>query len=265
MMKDFTNKVVWITGASSGIGEALTKQLAALGAQIIISARRKSELERVKKACNHDSIYILPLDLGDQSNFGELVKEVIDQFGRIDYLINNGGISQRSSVDETSMAVDRKIMEVNFFGNIALTKEVLPYMIKQKSGHFVILSSLAGKFGFFLRSSYAASKHALQGFYESLRFEQMKNNIHVTFVCPGFVRTNMAQNALRGDGQKHNLNDNYQNNGISPEVCASAIIKAVSSNKEEVIIGGKETKAVLLKRLFPGFFTRIMVKQKPTG
>mgnify|MGYP003682233287 CR=1 FL=1 len=167
------NKVVWITGATSGIGEALALLFSSKGAKLVLSARRENELERVKSCCVHpENIICLPLDLGDSSNFDYLAQAVVDTFGSIDILINNGGISQRSTVLETSEEVARRVMEINFFGNIALSKSVLKHMVKQKSGHIVPISSLAGKFGFFLRSSYSASKHALHGFYETLRLEE---------------------------------------------------------------------------------------------
>ena len=142
------NKVVWITGASSGIGEALAQSFASEGAQLVLSARRVDELLRVKKSLKiaDVDVMILPLDLSDTAKINELTQQVIAKFGRIDVLVNNGGISQRSLAKDTSMEIVRKLMEVNFFGTIALTKSVLPYMLKQKSGHIIVMSSIAGKF-----------------------------------------------------------------------------------------------------------------------
>jgi len=257
-------KVIWITGASSGIGEELAYQYSKKDTHLILSARRREELEKVKSNCKvPDQILVLPLDLSDQSNFKDLAKQVIETFGRIDILINNGGISQRSSVQETNLEIDKKIMEVNFFGNIALTKAVLPYMIKQQSGHIVPLSSLAGKFGFYLRSAYAASKHALHGFYETLRLEEQKNNINVTIVCPAFIQTNISKNALDANGKKTDEMDVNQANGMTSKKCASEIIKAIEKNKHEALIGNGEERGILLKRFFPKLFFKILSKKEP--
>ena len=242
----FKNKVVWITGATSGIGEALAKEFALQGAKIIISSRRIEELERVKNLLKlpEGDLLILPLDLEDLSN------------------INNGGISQRSLTKDTSIETDRKLMEVNFFGTVALTKSVLPYFLKQKGGHIVVVSSIVGKFGFHLRSAYAASKHALHGFFESLRMEIYNENVKVLIVCPGKIRTNISINAYTGDGSKHGKMDDSTNKGLSPEDCARKILKGIENNKEEILIGGNDIKAVFLKRFFPTLFSIIIRKQK---
>lgn len=257
------NKIIWITGATSGIGEELAVQLCDEGAKLVLSARREEELERVKQKCKGD-VYVLPLDLSQSDNFTEKVEEVIECYGRIDVLINNGGISQRSLASETPIELDRKIMEVNYFGNIALSKAVLPVFQKQKSGRFVVISSLSGKFGFFLRSAYAASKHALVGFYESLRLEEEKNGVNVSIVFPGLIQTNISQNALSKDGKAHGTLDDNQAKGISAEKCAQQIIKGIHKNKLEIFAGAGELKAVTIKRLFPKLFHKIIRKQSAT-
>jgi dehydrogenase/reductase SDR family member 7B len=264
-MSIFQNKVVWITGASAGIGEALAKAFAEQGAKLILSARRIEELERVKKSLNlkDENVLILPLDLADTSQIDALTKQIINTFGRIDILVNNGGISQRSLTKDTPINIDRKIMEVNFFGNVAVTKSVLPYMLKQKSGHIVTTSSIAGKFGFYFRSAYSASKHALHGFYESLRMEIYNDNVNVLLVCPGKIRTNISLNAITEDGGKHSKMDDSTENGLSADACAQQILKGIKTNKEEIFIGGKELRAVLVKRLFPKLFSKLIRKQKP--
>ena len=166
-MNNFQGKTAWVTGASSGIGEGIVRDLAEKGVKIILSARNLDALEKIKATLpNSDQHICISLDLEHSQNFPELANEVISKMGKIDFLFNNGGLSQRSEAGETPLEVDRRIMEINYFGNIALTKAVLPYMQKQKSGHIIVISSIAGKFGFFLRSAYSASKHALQGFYE---------------------------------------------------------------------------------------------------
>ena len=257
------NKIIWITGATSGIGEELSLQLSHLGAKIILSARRVEELERVKSKCKSE-VLVLPLDLNDPDSFDDRVMKAIAHFGRIDYLINNGGISQRSLASETPLELDRKIMEVNYFGNIALSKAVLPTFKKQKSGTFIVISSLSGKFGFFLRSAYAASKHALVGFYESLRLEEEKNGIKVSLVFPGLIKTNISQNALSKDGKSHGELDNNQAKGITAEKCAQQIIKGIQKEQLEIFAGAGELKAITIKRFFPKLFHKIIRKQNPT-
>lgn len=258
------SKVVWITGATSGIGEQLAYLYSSQGDQIIISARREEELNRVQKNCAHPSqVLVLPLDLTQPGNFLELAQSVMDTFGRIDILINNGGISQRSQVHETPLEIDRQVMEVNYFGNIALTKAILPYLRQQKSGIIVPISSLAGQFGFYLRSAYSASKHALHGFYETLRLEEFENNIQVTLICPALIRTNISLEALDANGKPTGKMDKNQETGMDPKLCAQKIIKAIQKKKLEALIGNGEQNTVRLKRWFPRLFFKIIKSKKP--
>jgi dehydrogenase/reductase SDR family protein 7B len=262
-MNYFDKKIIWITGASSGIGEEMARCAANYGATVILSARNSEALERIRKELkNSERHYCLPLDLEDSSNFPELAQKIIYDYGRIDILINNGGLSQRATAEETSLAVDRRIMEVNYFGNIALTKAVLPFMIEQQKGHIVVISSIAGKFGFFLRSAYSAAKHALHGFYESLLLEQESNGIYVTIACPGKINTDISKNALDAKGEQHGIMDHNQATGMSVEECVRQLFVAVSQKKKEVLIGNKEILAVYIKRFFPALFWRIIRKQK---
>jgi short-subunit dehydrogenase len=262
-VKRFKGKVVWITGASSGIGEALACKMAGEGAILVLSARRENELKRVEQNCKAAQTLILPFDLSDTSNAKDLAEQVIQKFGRIDILVNNGGISQRSTAAETPIEVDRKIMEVNFFATVSLTKAVLPYMLKQNAGHIVVISSVAGKFGFYLRSAYSASKHALYGFFDSLRLEIEKQNIKVTMICPGKVFTNISLHALTSDGNEHGKMDQSHQEGVSAEKCAEQITEGILKGKEEVLIGGKELIAVYLKRFLPFLFGKVIRKQNP--
>ncbi|MBI3219451.1 MAG: SDR family oxidoreductase [Bacteroidetes bacterium] len=265
-MSSLTSKVIWITGASSGIGEALTYALAKEGAHLILSARRKEELERVKGNCKGTdpaNIHILPLDLAKAETLQLNTEVAIQIFGRIDILINNGGISQRSLARETKLAVDRAIMEVDYFGTLALTKYLLPHFLKRKSGHYVVTSSVMGIIGTPYRSGYSAAKHALHGFFDSLRAEVWKENIFVTLICPGWIRTNVTMNAMTGDGSKLNEMDKTTDQGLTPEFCAKEIVKAIQKKKEEVYIGGaKEVFGVYTKRFFPKLFSRIVRKIK---
>lgn len=260
----FENKVVWVTGASSGIGEALAISLANYGANVILSARNTAALEGVHQTLAHGDHMVLSLDLEHSEDFAIKARKVFDKFGRIDILINNGGLSQRSTAGETPLEVDRRIMEINYFGNIALTKTVLPYMRQQGYGQIMVISSIAGKFGFFLRSAYSASKHALHGFYESLLLEEEKNGITVTIACPGKINTNISFNALNSEGSTHGVMDHNQETGMPAEECATRLLKALVQKKKEVLIGNKEILAVKIKRLFPALFWRIIRKQSAT-
>ena len=264
-MDVFKNKVAWITGASSGIGKELAIQLDKAGAKLILSARRESLLNELKSSVKYsDNHFVLPMDLEKNENFDSLTQQVINQFGQIDYLFNSGGLTQRSEAFETPMAIDRKIMEINYFGNIALTKAVLPFMRKQQSGHIVVTSSIAGKFGFYLRSAYCASKHALHGYYESILLEEAKNNIYVTLVCPGKIQTPISVHALKADGTNHGVIDENQASGMTVSECVSKMLKATKLRKKEVLIGNKEIFAVSIKRFFPRLFWKIIKNQSPT-
>jgi short-subunit dehydrogenase len=255
--------VIWITGASSGIGEASAKRFSQAGYRVILSARNEKELNRVKMECLHpESCAVLPLDLGDAASLAEKVSTAIAVFGQIDVMLHNGGISQRSLTKETLLDIDRRIMEINYFGTIALTKALLPHFNGRNQGHFAVISSLVGKFGSPYRSSYSASKHALHGFFDSLRAEQHAQNLAVTLICPGFIRTQVSVNALTGDGSQLGQMDQAQANGMSPEDCAQEIFVAIAKKKNEVYIGGKEKYYVLVKRLFPDLFAKLLTKAK---
>ncbi len=262
---DFKNKVVWITGASSGIGEAMVYAFDKRGAKIIVSARREEELERVKNNCkNSNNIIVQPLDLENHNSIESIAQSVISKVDKIDILINNGGISQRSLVKDTPLDIDKKIMNVNYFGTVALTKSVLPNMLKNKSGYIVVISSVTGKIGVPLRSAYAASKHALHGFFDTLRAEIHNENILVSIICPGFIRTNVSINALTANGEAQNTMDEATKLGMEPEVLAEKIIKTIEKKKEEVIFAGKESLGIYLKRFWPGLFSKIIRKAKVT-
>lgn len=264
-MTKLVNKTIWITGASSGIGEQLVYQLAERGNNLILSARRKEVLEQVKSKCTETAqknIQILPLDLSDLNSLDDAAQTALNIYGNIDVLVNNGGISQRSLVSETSFDVDQRLMNVNYFSTVKLTKLVLPNMIKNKGGHILVTSSLVGKFGTPLRSAYSASKHALHGFYEALGAEVWEKNIFVTLFCGGYINTNISINALVGDGSSHNQMDENQAHGKTAAEAATAMIKAVEANKREVYFGGKEVMGVYLKRFVPSFFAKMVRKMK---
>ena len=259
---DFSNKIVWITGASSGIGKALSIELSQQNAKLILSSRDINSLELVKNECKTpQNVAIVPLDLEDYTQVSKKVTKAIAAFGAIDILVNNGGISQRALVKDTNILVDKRIMDINYLGTVALTKAILPHFIANKKGHFVVTTSIVGKIGTPLRSSYAASKHALHGFFDSLRAEHHKDNIAVTLICPGFVNTNVSINALTGDGSPQQKMDVATQNGIEPERFAKLMAKAIKNKKEEVYIGGfKEKLGVYVKRFFPKILS-IMIRK----
>lgn len=259
---NFNNKVIWVTGASSGIGKHLAIELSNLGAKLIISSRNVEALQTVKLLCKTpEHVKILSLDLENYNNLEPKVNEAIAAFNTINILVNNGGISQRSLAKNTNITVDKRILDINYLGTIALTKHVLPHFIKNKSGHFVVTTSIVGKIGTPLRSSYAASKHALHGFFDSLRAETFKDNISVTLVCPGFVKTNVSINALTGNGTAQKIMDKATENGIHPERFAKLMAKAIYYKKEEVYIAGfKEKLAVYTKCLFPKLLSKMIRK-----
>jgi short-subunit dehydrogenase len=260
----FKDQVVWITGASSGIGEALAYAFSREGAKLILSGRREAELERVRQSCDgsKDRIFVLPLDLTQFDLFSEKTAVAQNHFGRIDILVNNGGISQRSLVRETDFAIDLAVMNTNYFGSVGLTKAVLPAMLARRSGHIVVISSLMGYLDTPLRSAYAASKHALHGYFDSLRAELWRDNVKVTMICPGYVRTEISINALKGDGSKHGRMDDAQEKGISAERCAAKTLDAIERGREEVMIGGIEVMAVYAKRFLPALYSKIIRRVK---
>ena len=261
-MKSISNQVVWITGASSGIGEALAYALAQKKCKLILSARNVKELQRVQQNCQSDTVQILPLDLFEFEEAKAKTEIALSFFGHIDVLINNGGISQRSLLAETAFEVDKKLMDVNYLGTVALTKALLPHFITNQKGTFVTITSLMGKFGSPYRSGYCAAKHALHGFFDVLRMEHQKDNIHVTLICPGFIQTNVALNALTADGSKQNTNDEATQNGMPVALFAQKLIQAVEKEKFEANIGGKETIGVLLKRFFPTLLHQFVLRSK---
>ena len=265
-MNFFTNKIVWITGASSGIGEALTYKLAQDGAKLIISARREEELKRVQQQCGGANVFILPLDLEAPDSFALKVQEAIAAFGQIDIMIHNGGISQRSLVKDTLPAVQRKVMEVDYFSYIELTRLLLPHWQQRKSGHVVVISSVMGKIGTPLRSAYAAAKHALHGFFDCLRTEVWKDNIKVTLIMPGYIRTQVSLNAVTASGEKLNQVGKNIGHGYPADKTAEQILKAIQKGKNEKYVGrprSQEWLALHIMRLFPTLAFKVFKNAVP--
>lgn len=262
-MNYYKGKKVWITGASAGIGKALALTLAAQGADLVLSSRKKASLEAVKFECGDQvKVDIIVLDLEDHEGVEKAFNENVAIIKDVDVLVNNGGISQRSQVSETEFAVYKKLMDVNYLGTVQLTRLLLPYFMKRNKGQFVVMSSVAGKFGVPYRSGYSAAKMALHGFFDALRAEVSKTGIGVTIICPGFVKTDISKNAITGDGNKYEIMDKAQEKGMDVMVLAKEILKAVQNHKAEAYFGGfRETKlAIFVSKLFPNRFRKIIAK-----
>lgn len=262
---DLKNKVIWITGASSGIGEALAYACAAEGAKLVLSARRETDLNRVAKGCKLDEqfILILPLDLEQTENIDGKTSIVLQKFGCIDVLVNNGGMGNRTMAVNTSTAIDRKIMEINFFGTVNLSRSVAKVMQKQKSGKIVVITSIMGRYGMPLYSAYAASKHALYGYFESLRQELFADNVKVQIIAPGFINTDVSTKLITEDGSPYGVKSQAQEKGMKASDCARGIVNAIKGNSDHKFVGGYEIFSVYVKQFFPRLFYRLMRVMTP--
>lgn len=260
-MKD---KVVIITGASSGIGKAIAGLYADKGAHLILASRNVEELDALASTLKEktDKILVVQTDISNSGDCKKLVEETLSNFGKIDLLINNAGISQRSLTMDTNIDVYKTIMNVNYFGTIEITKLVLNSMISSGGGQIAVISSVVGKFGFPFRSGYAASKHALHGFFDSLRAEVVDKHIDITIICPGRIQTNVSINAMTEDGSKHNKMDKGTAEGMTVEKCAKLIVRAIAARKKEVIIAGSEKYLVWLRKFIPSIYYKLVANVK---
>lgn len=254
--------LIWITGASNGIGRAMAIYYAEKGNSLILSSRNLKKLEEVSIICTQRgapkvACYSLNMEIPEEIQ--SLSIQILQKEGIPSIIIHSAGISQRSLIIDTSMEVYRRIMEVDYFGAIHLSKILLPKMIENGGGKIVVISSLVGKFSTPLRSGYSAAKHALHGFFDALRTEHKNDNIKVCVICPGFIKTDISVNALLGNGEKQNVMDDAQARGMLPGAFAEKAVQAINRNKAEVYIGGKETLGVHLNRLFPKFFRSIII------
>ena len=264
-MKDFNNKTAWITGASGGIGKELAIQMANAGAKIILTARNVEKLNAVKDSLPGNGHLVYPKDLLKTEAIPDAVKEVVAKVGNIDILVNNAGVSQRSLAKHTNLEVDRKIMELDYFSAVILTKSLLPHMIERRQGLILSISSIAGKMGTPMRTAYCAAKHALIGFMDALRAEVHADGIRVMVVNPGSVQTDISMNALEGDGSKHNVTDPLIANGFPVEECVRRIINGIKNGTPELLIAkGKEKLAVYARRFYPTLLFKMMTKLRTT-
>ncbi len=261
----FKEKTIWITGASSGIGKAVALKLSKENTNLILSDINEPGLVEVAEACkkNNCTTLIIPIDLSDEKSVQDAANLVLNKKLKIDCLYQFAGISQRSLLSETPLFIDRKIFEINFFGAVALAKAVLPEMIKNGGGQIAVTSSIVGKFGFPYRSSYSATKHALHGFFESLRAENKQHNIRVSIFIPGRVKTNISVNAITKNGKTHGKMDVGQDTGITAEKAAKIILRGLKKEKKEILVGGKELIMIHIRRFLPRLFYFLSSRIKP--
>lgn len=257
-------KVVWITGASSGLGEALAKEFALQGAQVVLSARRFEELEKVRVSLLHPDQHIsICADITDETQVRHAYEQVLEQKGRIDWLINNAGLSQRALIADTTMQTERAIMEVDYFSQVFLTKTVLPTFIQQKSGHIAFVSSVAGLLGTQYRASYSAAKAAIHMWANSLRAEMAEQGVGVSVIFPGFIKTNVSFNALNGAGKPQGYQDEAIENGLEADEFAEIVVRSLQRGEEYIVVGGaKEKLGVLVSRLSPKTLYKMIRKMK---
>jgi dehydrogenase/reductase SDR family protein 7B len=257
-----TGSRIWITGASSGLGREMAVQALSQGAKVVISARRRDALEAVRAASGRPgNAEIVVLDQSSLAESASAAREAMKAFGGLDLIVLNGGVSQRSLAIETDLKVDEQLMTVNYFANVAIVKAILPELIAQPSAKIGVISSLVGRVGSPYRSGYAASKHALHGFFDSLRAE-IPETVSITMVCPGFVKTDVSVNALTGDGSPLGTMDNAQARGLDVRSSAARALHAIDSRKLEVYIAGPEGKAIWLQRFAPALLARMLRKAR---
>ncbi|WP_213996283.1 SDR family oxidoreductase [Arsukibacterium sp.] len=256
------NKVIWITGASGGIGEALARELAADGARLILTARRQSELVRVRASLpNAASHLILPLDITDNHAITAAIAEIKQQIGGLDWLINNAGISQRALIMDTTLDTERKLFEIDYFAQINLTRQALSLLLADGGGKVVFVSSVAGLVGTQYRGSYSAAKSALHLWANSLRAELFEQGLSVATIFPGFVKTEVSRNALTGDGHALGEMDEAQAKAMSAAQFAEKAVKALVKGKNYIVIGGlKERLGAWVSRLSPELLYKMIRK-----
>src|SRR5690554_6349732 len=253
---DFAGKTIWITGAASGMGRALALALSPYKGRLILSDRDAAGLAAVAAEVRQAGAQTeeVALDMADSTAIAQSAQQILAKGFRIDALYHFAGISQRSFVHETPLENDRRIMEVNFFGVVALANA---------GGQLAAASSLVGKFGFPYRSAYAASKHALHGFFESLAVENHTNNIRVSMLIGGRIQTNISKFAINKEGREHGQMDPGQANGISAEKAAQQILRGLKKERPEIPVGGSELLILKIRRFFPALHRRIVRKIKP--
>jgi short-subunit dehydrogenase len=258
-MKRFDDKVVIITGASSGIGKALVFEFAGRGARIVAAARSLENLLLLEKEirAKGSEILILQTDVSIENDCKRMIEKTIEKFGKIDVLVNNAGISMRAMFDELETAVIRKLMDVNFWGTVYCSKFALPHLLQTK-GSLVGVSSIAGYKGLPGRTGYSASKFAMQGLLEVIRIENLKKDLHVLIACPGFTASNIRKTALAADGSQQGESPRDEDKMMSAEEVAQAIVKAIGARKRSLILTTQGKITVLLNKFFPAMLDKMV-------
>ncbi len=264
----FQGRSVLLTGASGGLGNELALQFADCGvAQLVLSGRNAEALEQLANECRHRCpalvTHVIPCDLADPVSVQRLAKETLQVCDNIDVLVNNGGVSSRSAFVDTQLEVDARVMQINFLAGAALAKAVVPNMIQNKSGRIIWISSVQGLIGIPCRTSYAASKFAVQGYCESLRAELASSGVSVHVVSPGYIRTNLSKSALTGDGTAHGQMDETTLKGRPPKEVAISLLNSVAQGKGDILVAATFSAkvAIWLRFLFPSLLQRILVKR----
>lgn len=260
--------VVVITGASSGLGKECARVFHAAGARLVLCGRDAARLQQVVQELTASSTNTqkqtftprtVVFDLAKADTVDRAAEEILKCYGQVDVLINNAGISYRGNILETDISVQRDVMEINYFGPVALTQALLPSMVQRRSGHIVVISSVQGKISIPYRSAYAASKHATQAYFDCLRAEIECHGIPVTVISPGYIRTNLSLNAVTGDGSKYGVLDKTTATGMDPRDVACAVLKAVRHSSKDVVLAGPlPTVAIYLRTLWPSIFFKLM-------
>ncbi|XP_014047709.2 dehydrogenase/reductase SDR family member 7B isoform X1 [Salmo salar] len=263
--------VVVITGASSGLGRECARVFHAAKARLVLCGRDRARLQDIVQELTaadsqRQQMYTPCMVIFDLSDTAEMVamaaKEILSCYGHVDVLINNAGISHRGNILETHISVQRDVMDTNYFGPIALTQALLPSMVRRRSGHVVVISSVQGKIAIPYRSAYAASKHATQAYFDCLRAEMERYNIQVTVVSPGYIRTNLSLNAVTWDGSKYGVLDKTTALGREPKDVAQEVLKAVRHRSKEVLLAGPlPTLAIYIRTLCPALFFKVMASR----
>ena len=259
---NWNGKRIWVVGASSGIGKGLVNELSKRGSKLIISARRTELLQAIADVHSETEIKVLPADLEQHDELPAIAQKAWSIFGGLDYVFLNAGMSVRDLVSETMTEAERKVMDINFWGPVIITKELLPQFIKSNEAHIVVTSSLSGKYGVPKLASYAASKHALHGYFDSLRTETFKTGLKIHIAIPGFIKTNITVAGLKGDGTVNGQMQQSLEKGMDADKCAEIILKNLAKGKEEFVVGGSERHTVFINRLFPGL-TKRMIRSRP--